>query len=146
MQRGRDLSSGRQRKNHMDGLMVIVPGLTSSVSWMAAESLLTRQGLRTTGGDGSHMTVEDAVSAQFAEDIPAFVKPTFERFRRTTLTQRRPRLPDRTRRGRLKRQRLRCPERENCWLIRRLISSLLVRLIESEHGTAGDGVMEPAGS
>lgn len=50
---------------------------------MAAESLLTRQGLHATGGDGSHMTVEDAVSAQFAADIPAFAKPTFERFRRT---------------------------------------------------------------
>ena len=50
---------------------------------MAAESLLARQGLRATGGDGSHMTVEDAVSAQFAADIPAFSKPTFERFRRT---------------------------------------------------------------
>lgn len=50
---------------------------------MAAESLLARQGLRATGGDGSHMTVEDAVSAQFAIDIPAFAKPTFERFRRT---------------------------------------------------------------
>lgn len=49
----------------------------------AAESLLARQGLRATGGDGSHMTVEDAVSAQFAIDIPAFAKPTFERFRRT---------------------------------------------------------------
>jgi hypothetical protein len=50
---------------------------------MAAESLLARQGLRSTGGDGSHMTVEDAVSAQFAADIPEFAKPTFERFRRT---------------------------------------------------------------
>ena len=50
---------------------------------MAAESLLARQGLRATGGDGSHMTVEDAVSAQFAAAIPAFAKPTFERFRRT---------------------------------------------------------------
>jgi hypothetical protein len=50
---------------------------------MAAESLLARQGLRATGGDGSHMAVEDAVSAQFAGDIPAFAKPTFERFRRT---------------------------------------------------------------
>jgi hypothetical protein len=29
------------------------------------------------------MAVEDAVSAQFAGDIPAFAKPTFERFRRT---------------------------------------------------------------
>jgi hypothetical protein len=29
------------------------------------------------------MTVEDAVSAQFSADVPAFAKPTFERFRRT---------------------------------------------------------------
>lgn len=50
---------------------------------MAAEALLARQALRATGGDGSHMAVEDAVSAQFAADIPAFAKPTFERFRRT---------------------------------------------------------------
>jgi hypothetical protein len=50
---------------------------------MAAESLLARQGLRATGGDGSHMAVEDAVSAQFATDIRAFAKPTFERLRRT---------------------------------------------------------------
>lgn len=53
---------------------------------MAAESLLARQGLRATGGDGSHLTVEDAVSAQFADDIEAFAKPTFERFRRTRHT------------------------------------------------------------
>jgi hypothetical protein len=50
---------------------------------MAAETLLARQGLRATGGEGSHVIVEDAVSAQFAEAIPAFAKPTFERFRRT---------------------------------------------------------------
>jgi hypothetical protein len=50
---------------------------------MAAEALLAWQGMRATGGDGSHVTVEDAVSAQFAVDIPAFAKPTFERFRRT---------------------------------------------------------------
>jgi hypothetical protein len=50
---------------------------------MAAESLLAIQGLRATSGDGSHMTVEDAVSAQFSKDIRAFAKPTFERFRRT---------------------------------------------------------------
>ncbi|HVT71164.1 MAG TPA: hypothetical protein VHF26_25690 [Trebonia sp.] len=50
---------------------------------MAAEALLAWQGLRATGGEGSHMTVEDAVSAKFAADIPAFAKPTFERFRRT---------------------------------------------------------------
>ena len=50
---------------------------------MAAESLLARQGLRATGGDGSHMAVEECVSAQFAAEIPAFAKPTFDRFRRT---------------------------------------------------------------
>jgi uncharacterized protein (UPF0332 family) len=53
---------------------------------MAAEALLARQGLRATGGDGSHMAVEDAVSAQFAAGIPAFAKPAFERFRRTRHT------------------------------------------------------------
>ena len=53
---------------------------------MAAESLLACQGLRATGGEGSHMTVEDAVSAQFAADIPAFAKPSFERLRRTRHT------------------------------------------------------------
>jgi hypothetical protein len=50
---------------------------------MAAESLLARQGLRATGGDGSHMAVEDAVSAQFASGTPAFAKPVFEQLRRT---------------------------------------------------------------
>ena len=49
---------------------------------MAAESLLVRQGLRAIGGAGSHVTVEDAVSAQFASAVKAFAKPTFERFRR----------------------------------------------------------------
>lgn len=53
---------------------------------MAAEALLACQGLRATGGDGSHMAVEDAVSAQFAAGIPAFAKPTFERLRRTRHT------------------------------------------------------------
>jgi len=53
---------------------------------MAAESLLVRQGLRATSGEGSHMTVEDAISAQFAGEIDAFAKPTFERFRRTRHT------------------------------------------------------------
>ena len=53
---------------------------------MAAEGLLARQGLRATGGDGSHMSVEDAVSAQFAAQIPAFAKPIFERLRRTRHT------------------------------------------------------------
>ena len=50
---------------------------------MAAEAFLGRQGLRATGGDVSHISVEDAVSAQFAEKIQAFAKPIFERLRRT---------------------------------------------------------------
>jgi hypothetical protein len=50
---------------------------------MAGEALLARQLLRATGGDGSHMAVEDAVSAQFAAGIPAFAKPAFEQLRRT---------------------------------------------------------------
>ena len=50
---------------------------------MAAEALLIRQGLRATGGEGSHVTVEDAVSGQFSKAIPGLAKPTFERLRRT---------------------------------------------------------------
>ena len=50
---------------------------------MAAEALLVRQGLRASGGDGSHVTVEDAIGAQFSDRISAFAKPTFERLRRT---------------------------------------------------------------
>ena len=50
---------------------------------MAAEALLVRQGLRATGGEGSHMTVEDGISGQYAKLIPGFAKPTFERLRRT---------------------------------------------------------------
>lgn len=53
---------------------------------MAAEALLVRQGLRATGGEGSHVTVEDAVGAQFASEVPAFAKATFERMRRTRHT------------------------------------------------------------
>jgi hypothetical protein len=49
---------------------------------MAAEALLARQGLRATAGDGSHMSVEVAVSARFAATIGVFAKPIFERFRR----------------------------------------------------------------
>lgn len=49
---------------------------------MAAESLLARHALRATSGEGSHVTVEDAVSAQFADQIPSLGKPIFERFRR----------------------------------------------------------------
>src|SRR5258706_12970948 len=50
---------------------------------MAGEALLARQRLRATGGDGSHVAVEDAVSAQFSPSIPAFAKPVFEQLRRT---------------------------------------------------------------
>jgi uncharacterized protein (UPF0332 family) len=50
---------------------------------MAAEALLMRQGLRATGGEGSHMTIEDAISAQYAQQIPGLAKPTFEQLRRT---------------------------------------------------------------
>jgi len=50
---------------------------------MAGEALLARQLLRVTGGDGSHMAVEDVVSAQFASRIPTFVKPIYEQLRRT---------------------------------------------------------------
>jgi hypothetical protein len=53
---------------------------------IAAEALLGGQGLRAAGGDGSHMAVEDAVSAQFSAEIPAFGKQTFERLRRTRHT------------------------------------------------------------
>ena len=53
---------------------------------MAAEALLIRQGLRGTGGEGSHVTVEDAISGMFAKQIPGFAKPTFERLRRTRHT------------------------------------------------------------
>ena len=48
---------------------------------MAGEVLLLRQGLRATGADGSHVAIEDAVSAQFADDIAGFSKVRFERMR-----------------------------------------------------------------
>lgn len=50
---------------------------------MAAEALLALQSLRSTAGDGSHVTVEDVVSSQFAQMIPEYAKVTYERFRRT---------------------------------------------------------------
>jgi uncharacterized protein (UPF0332 family) len=53
---------------------------------MAAEALLVRQGLLATGGEGSHMTVEDAVAAQFGDRITQYAKPTFERIRKTRHT------------------------------------------------------------
>ena len=65
----------------------MVPTLPRTTLYrMAAEALLGRQGLRATGGGGSHMAVEDAVSAQFAAEIPAFAKSIFERLRRTPHT------------------------------------------------------------
>ena len=48
---------------------------------MAADSLLALQCLRATGGDGWHKTLEDAISAQFGDEIPSFSKPKFEQFR-----------------------------------------------------------------
>ena len=65
------------------GLPFAATARTWTGFWIDPERIARRQALRATGGDGSHMTVEDAVSAQFAADIPAFAKPTFERFRRT---------------------------------------------------------------
>jgi uncharacterized protein (UPF0332 family) len=50
---------------------------------MAAEALLACQQLRAIGGEGSHKCVEDAVSAQFSADVPAFTKPIFEWLPRT---------------------------------------------------------------
>ncbi|HET9899373.1 MAG TPA: hypothetical protein VFQ44_30980 [Streptosporangiaceae bacterium] len=50
---------------------------------MAGEALLARQLLRATGGEGSHMAVGGAVSAQFSSAIAAFAKPVFEQLRRT---------------------------------------------------------------
>lgn len=48
---------------------------------MAAEVLLLRQGLRATGGGGSHVAVQDAASAQFGDLIGGFTKARFERMR-----------------------------------------------------------------
>jgi len=50
---------------------------------MAADALLARQALRSTNTTDGHAAVEDAVSAQFAYEIPEYAKPTFERLRRT---------------------------------------------------------------
>lgn len=50
---------------------------------ITAEALLARQALRATAGHSSHLSVEDAVSAQFGDEIPAFAKRTFSQLRRT---------------------------------------------------------------
>ena len=48
---------------------------------MSGEALLLLQGLRATGGDGSHVTVGDSVCAQFSGEVDDFTKAIFERFR-----------------------------------------------------------------
>ncbi len=58
---------------------------------IAAEALLVRQGLRATGGEGSHMTVDDAISAQDAQLILGSPSPPSSGFaarvtRRSTST------------------------------------------------------------
>ena len=53
---------------------------------MAAEVML-RQGLRATGGDGSYVAVEDAVSAPFASRIDGFSKVRFKRMRQSGPTR-----------------------------------------------------------
>lgn len=55
----------------------------ASFTLLALPSVENALPLRATGGDGSHMTVEDAISGQYANLIPGFAKPTFERLRRT---------------------------------------------------------------
>ena len=50
---------------------------------MAAEALLARQALRSTGGEGGHKHAETAVAAQFRDAVPALALPTFERLRGT---------------------------------------------------------------
>jgi hypothetical protein len=114
---------------------------------LAAESLLARQGLRATGGDGSHMTVEDAVS-------PSSVRTSLRSRRqrssgsvgpvipRSTSTSPLRRLRNRMRLGRSGRRRLRSKESERCWRVRRLAGSLPARQVQSEHRAAGHGVVE----
>lgn len=81
---GRRLTTARAAREHgdVDGAYV----LAYDAYRMAAEALLAQQGLRATGGEGGHVTVEDAASGQFAVEAAVFAKPTFERFRRTRHT------------------------------------------------------------
>jgi hypothetical protein len=62
----------------------------------AAEALLARQGLRATGGDGSHMSVEDAASAQFIRRSISTRRPRRSLIRMPSGQSRkhRPRLPE----------------------------------------------------
>jgi hypothetical protein len=48
---------------------------------IAADALLARQGLRASGGDGSHVTVLDSAAAQFDDEIPDFSVAGSENFR-----------------------------------------------------------------
>lgn len=50
---------------------------------MSADALLLAQSLRATGGDGSHVTIADAISAQFGDATPEFRRVIFDRLRRT---------------------------------------------------------------
>jgi DNA-binding transcriptional ArsR family regulator len=65
------MSDGRPSLGDVDG---VVAAAHDAYRMAAAEALLVRQGLRATGGEGSHMTVEDAISAQYAKQISGFAK------------------------------------------------------------------------
>lgn len=58
----------------------------STIELLLGRGRLIRQGLRAIGGDGSHRTVEDSNSTQYAEQAPGFAALTFERLRRTRLS------------------------------------------------------------
>lgn len=74
---------GRLESFEAGDLEAVAEALIGRAALRVQTTATARQGLRAPGGDGSHAAVEDAVSAQFADDIPEFAKPTFERFRRT---------------------------------------------------------------
>lgn len=78
------LTSARGARDHGDSEGAYA--LAYDAYRMAAEALLAQQCLRATGGEGGHVTVEDAAAGQFAAEIPAFAKPIFERIRRTRHT------------------------------------------------------------
>ena len=82
---GRLIQDASKRLDSAQRLMGLDTGSAFSLAYdayrMAADSLLALQCLRATGGDGSHRTIEDAISAQFDGEIPSFSKPTFEQFR-----------------------------------------------------------------
>lgn len=83
-----DLDFARQRMTSVGRLSAdddpaTVYALAYDVYRLSATALLAGQGLRATGGEGGHMAVEDAVSAQFGDAAAMFAKPVFERLRRT---------------------------------------------------------------